>query len=96
MLSLFVCFVKDNIILDIAVASGISMALAVIYGCITVVLLGTVLHPPGIGCSADTNGSTHNNYYCFVSMTRRKCLFNVSKLYFLRICASFEIISEGN
>ena len=65
MLSLFVCFVKDNIILDIAVVFGISMALAVLSGCITVVLLRTVLHPPGIGCSADTNGSTHDNYYCF-------------------------------
>ena len=58
MLSLFVCFVKDNIILDIAVVFGISMAMAVLSGCITVVLLRTVLHPPGIGCSADTNGST--------------------------------------
>ena len=28
MLSLFVCFVKDNIILDIAVVFGISMAMA--------------------------------------------------------------------
>ena len=65
MLSLFVCFVKDNIILDIAVVFGISTALAVLSGCITVVLLRTVLHPPGIGCSADTNGSTHDNYYCF-------------------------------
>ena len=37
-----------------------------------------------------------NPPFYFVSMTRRKCLFNVSKLYFLRICASFEIISEGN
>ena len=65
MLSLFVCFVKDNILLDIAVVSGISMDLAVLSGCITVVLLRTVLHPPGIGCSADTNGRTHDNYYCF-------------------------------
>ena len=51
---------KDNIILDIAVVFGISMAMAVLSGCITVVLLRTVLHPPGIGCSADTNGSTHD------------------------------------
>ena len=43
MLSLFVCFVKDNIILDIAVVFGISTALAVLSGCITVVLLRTVL-----------------------------------------------------
>ena len=56
---------KDNIILDIAVVFGISMAMTVIYGCITVILLRTVLHPPGIGRSADTNGSTHDNYYCF-------------------------------
>ena len=40
---------KDNIILDIAVVFGISMAMAVLSGCITVVLLRTVLHPPGIG-----------------------------------------------
>ena len=56
---------KDNIILDIAVISGISMAVAVLSGYITVVSLRTVLHPPGICCSADTNGSAHDNYYCF-------------------------------
>ena len=76
---------KDNIILDIAVISGISMAMAVLSGCITVVLLRTVLHPPGICCSADTNGSAHDNYYCFKHFKSSVllCQHDAEKMFYL-------------